>query len=372
MALTRRSALACAAAVVAALLSPASQAGLRSGMVFTSSNDPAGNMLLVYARSDDGALTLATQAPTGGVGTGAGLGSQGAVTLSRDGVHVFVVNAGDNTVSTFALEGDQLVLKSTVDSGGQHPISVTEFGGRVYVLNDGGDGNVTGMRNDHGVLVPIPDSTRSLSAPASVAMPAQVGFSLDGYSIVITEKGTDMLTSYRVRPDFSLRRQAVFTHSPGMTPFGFAFNDRNRLIVSEAADGAPNASTVSSYRFSNVDPEVPQVVSAAVPDGQTAACWVATTPGGHFAYVANTGSSNVSSYHVAPDGTITLMQAVAGSTGEGSAPADLAVSPDGHHLYVRNGATATISSFKVRDDGSLADRPLTTGLPPAAVGLAAN
>jgi 6-phosphogluconolactonase (cycloisomerase 2 family) len=88
--------------------------------------------------------------------------------------------------------------------------------------------------------------------------------------------------------------------------------------------------------------------------------------------VANTGSSNVSSYHVEPDGTITLLQGMAGFTGDGSAPADLSVSPDGHHLYVRNGTTATISSFKVRDDGTLAVRPLTTGLPPAAVGLAAN
>jgi 6-phosphogluconolactonase (cycloisomerase 2 family) len=157
-----------------------------------------------------------------------------------------------------------------------------------------------------------------------------------------------------------------------MTPFGFAFNARNRLIVSEAAGGVPNASTVSSYRLSNVDPEVPQVVSAAVPDGQTAACWVATTPKGHFAYIANTGSSNVSSYHVEPDGTITLLEGMAGSTGAGSAPADLAVSGDGHHLYVRNGKTGTISSFKVRDDGTLAERPLTTGLSPTAEGLAAN
>jgi 6-phosphogluconolactonase len=372
MTLTRRSALACMATVVASLFSTASHAGLRSGMVFTSSNDPAGNMLLVYARSADGSLVQVGQAATGGTGTGADLGSQGAVTLARDGAHLFVVNAGDSTVSTFGLEGDQLVLKSTVASGGLHPISVTEFGGRVYVLNDGGDGNVTGMRNDHGVLVPIPDSTRGLSAPAEVSMPAQVGFTLDGDAIVITEKGTNTLTSYRVRPDWSLRAQAVFTSSPGMTPFGFAFNARNRLIVSEAAGGAPNASTVSSYRFTNVDPEVPQIVSPAVADGQTAACWVATTPGGHFAYVTNTGSSNLSSYHVEPDGTITLMQAVAGSTGEGSAPADLAVSPDGRHLYVRNGTTATISSFKVRDDGTLAVRPLTPGLPPAAVGLAAN
>jgi 6-phosphogluconolactonase len=346
-------------------------AGLRSGMVFTSTNDPAGNALLVYARADDGSLVLAARMATGGLGTGVGLGSQGAVTLSRDGAHVFVVNAGDSTVSTFALEGAELVWKSKVSSNGMHPISVTEHDGRVYVLNDGGDGNVAGFRNDHGMLVPLADGMRDLSQ-AGGTMPAQVGFSIDGDALVVTEKATNRLTSYRVRRDFSLRRQPVVTASPGMTPFGFAFNARNRLIVSEAAGGAPGASSVSSYRFSNVDPQVPQVVSAAVPTGQTAACWVAVTPGGRFAYIANTGSSNVSSYHVGPDGSLSLQEAVAGTTGEGSAPADLAVSPDGHHLYVRNGTTGTISSFKVRDDGTLAQRPLTAGLSPTAVGLAAN
>ncbi|MGM9488107.1 lactonase family protein [Ideonella sp. YS5] len=348
----------------------AALAGLRSGMVFTSSNDPAGNELLVYARGDDGGLVLATRMATGGLGTGAGLGSQGAVTLSRDGAHVFVVNAGDDSVSTFALEGADLVWKSKVPSHGMHPISVTEHHGRVYVLNDGGDGNVAGFRNDHGMLQPLADGIRGLSQ-AGGTMPAQVSFSTDGDALVVTEKATNRLTSYRVRDDFSLR-QPLVTASPGMTPFGFAFNARNRLIVSEAAGGAPGASSVSSYRFSNVDPQLPQVVSAAVPSAQTAACWVAVTPGGHFAYIANTGSSNVSSYHVAPDGSLSLQEAVAGTTGEGSAPADLVVSADGHHLYVRNGTTGTISSFKVRDDGTLAQRPLTAGLSPNAAGLAAN
>ena len=74
--------------------------GLRSGMVFTSSNEQSGNELLVYARARNGALTLHARAATGGQGSGAGLGSQGAVTLSGDGRHVFVVNALSNSIST--------------------------------------------------------------------------------------------------------------------------------------------------------------------------------------------------------------------------------------------------------------------------------
>ncbi|WP_374568848.1 lactonase family protein [Ideonella sp.] len=344
--------------------------GLRSGMVFVSSNDAAGNELLVFARTPEGGLMPYTHMATGGMGSGAGLGSQGAVTLSRDGRHVFVVNAMSNTVSTFALEGTELQLVSTVDSGGVHPISVAEHNGLVYVLNDGGDGNVAGFRNVDGTLQPVAGSMRGLSQ-AGGAGPAQVGFSEDGDALVVTEKTTAKLTSYRVKPDGSLRAPIV-TNSPGLTPFGFAFNQHNRLIVSEAVGGAPGASTVSSYRFDNRAPAMPVVVSAAVPDTQSAACWVAVTPNGRYAYITNAGSSTVSSYRVAADGTITLANATAGMTGTGSSPADVAVSPDGKHLYVRNGRTYTLSAFHVRHDGSLGPRPMLEGLPTTAVGLAAN
>src|SRR5947208_1596413 len=67
--------------------------GYRSGTVFTSSNAQGGNELLVYDRDAAGVLALQAHLPTGGQGSGAGLGSQGAVTLSGDGRFVFVVNA---------------------------------------------------------------------------------------------------------------------------------------------------------------------------------------------------------------------------------------------------------------------------------------
>lgn len=368
-------ALALAAAGLAGTALPAAARsydddGLRSGMVFTSSNAQAGNELLVYARGHDGTLALFTRAATGGQGSGAGLGSQGAVTLSGDGRFVFVVNAQSNTVSTFALRGRELQLVSVVSSAGLHPISVTEHDGLVVVLNDEGAGNIAAFRNVRGELRPVAGSVRGLSV-AGGAAPAQVGFSDDGDALVVTEKNTNRLTSYRVRQDGGIGTPVV-TPSPGQTPFGFAFNRRNRLLVTEAVGGAPGASTVSSYRFSPAEPAQPVAVSPSVPDTQAAACWVAITPNGRYAYVANTGSSSVSSYRIGGAGAIELVDAVAGQTGTGSSPADTAVSADGRHLFVRNGRTYTIASFTIEHDGTLTATPLATGLPAAAVGLAAN
>jgi len=71
---------------------------LRHGKIFTSTNSASGNELLVYAQGENGAATYLTRAATNGLGTGAGLGSQGAVALSRNGGYLFVVNAASNTV----------------------------------------------------------------------------------------------------------------------------------------------------------------------------------------------------------------------------------------------------------------------------------
>lgn len=344
--------------------------GIRSGMVFTSSNAQAGNDLLVYARGQDGTLSLLAQVPTGGQGSGAGLGSQGAVTLSLDGRYLFVVNAGSNSVSTFELREGELQLASVTDSGGLHPISVTEYNGQVFVLNDAGAGNVAGFRNVKGTLSPLAGSVRGLSAAGGTA-PAQVSFSTYGDTLLVTEKGTNRLTSYRVREDGGLSA-ALVTASPGLTPFGFAFNRLNRLLVTEAVGGAPGLSTVSSYRFNPSEPARSTVASASVANGQSASCWIAITPSGRYAYASNTGSANVSSYRVASDGRIELLSAVAGLTGAGSAPADSAISPDGRRLYVRNGRIFTISAFEIGDDGSLSAASGIGSLPGNAVGLAAN
>ncbi len=338
--------------------------------VFTSSNEAAGNQLLIYARSPAGTLGEVGRVATGGLGAGQGLGSQGAVTLSRDGRYLFVVNASSNSISTFRIGAGSPRLASTVDSSGLHPISVTESDGLVYVLNDGGAGNVAGFRNFHGILHAIPGSTSGLSASGGTG-PAQIGFSEEGDALVVTEKATNRITSYAVTSGGRVGAPTV-TPSPGLTPFGFAFNRRNRLIVSEAWGGAQGASTLSSYRFSEGAPSVPVAASVSVPDTQTAACWVAVTRDGRYAYTTNTGSSTVSSYRVRHNGDITLLDAAAGSTGSGSAPIDAASSGDGKSLFVLSSKTSTITSFRIGSDGALTTQAVLPGLPASAVGLAAN
>ncbi len=337
---------------------------LRHGKIFISTNAPTGNEVLVYQRASAGpALPLARFA-TQGTGTGAGLGSQGALTLSQDGRFLFVVNAGSNTLSTFAFGGSGLVLKSVVDTGGLTPTSVAEHDGLVYVMNSGGSGNVVGFRNQRGTLVAVPGAVGTMSAAGGTA-PAQVGFSADGDVLVITERNTNRLTSFLVRRDGTLAGKTV-TASSGAVPFGFAFTKRNVLVVSEAP-----ASTVSSYRFQDHS-ATPRLVTASLPNGQGAACWIAVTPNGRLAFSANAATSSVSSFNVAANGALSLISGPAGSTGVNGGAIDMAVSPDGTQLHVFASRGLQIVSFTIAPGGLLLPLGAAGGMPAGSAGLAAN
>src|SRR5918994_1288450 len=157
------------------------------GAVYALTNSTAGNAVVVYDRGGDGSLTPAGSYPTGGAGTGAGLGSQGGVVVSDNHRLLFAVNAGSNSISSFRIRPDGLELVDTVLSGGTLPTSIAFSKGIAYVLNAGVPNNVSGFAVDaNGNLTPTPASVRPLSA-ASTA-PAQVGFSDDGATVVVSER----------------------------------------------------------------------------------------------------------------------------------------------------------------------------------------
>src|SRR4051794_28731036 len=104
--------------------------------VYTRTNAAGDNEGLAFREDATGTLNLIGRYPTGGAGSGDALGSQGAVTLSEQEDMLFVVNAGSDTVSAFAVASDgSLTGRGAVPSGGDRPISVTVRDGFGYALN---------------------------------------------------------------------------------------------------------------------------------------------------------------------------------------------------------------------------------------------
>jgi len=368
------SAIAALGAVQAADWTPERHSGHddrdRSGAVYTMTNAADGNAVLVFTRAADGTLTPAGTYATGGRGLGSGLGNQGGVVLSEDGRWLFAVNAGSDQLTVFPVRPNGLGTPRTVDSAGDRPVSVTSSDELVYVLNAGSD-SIAGFRLDRrGQLEPIADSTRPLSTAGTA--PAEIQFSPDGRALVLTEKATNLLLVYEVGRDGLPEEAPEIIDSAGQTPFGFDFGKHRNLFVSEAAGGAPGASSVSSYRLTRGGGLA--LVDAAAPTDLTAACWVVVTPDGRYVYTATAGSSAIAGFRADRRGALTRLDAdgVTASTGPGSVPIDLAISEDGHFLYALSARTGTLSAFDIAADGSLVPLATQGGLPPTANGLAAD
>ena len=331
------------------------------GAVYALTNQTSGNAVAIFARGADGSLTWSSSAVTGGTGAGSGLGSQGALALSDDGRWLFAVNAGSNDVSAFEVTASGLSLTSRVGSGGQRPISLTVHGGVLYVLNAGGDGNISGFNiGSAGELAAIPGSTRALSG-TSVG-PAQVAFSPSGAWLVVTEKTTNRLDVYTV-DGAGIASAATSTASAGGTPFGFSFGHRDELFVSEAAGSA------SSYIIAS-DGSV-TAASGAVLTHQGAPCWAVVTKNGKFGYTANAQGGSISGFAIANDGSISLIDADGRTAVVGGGNIDLALSGNSRYLYELDG-DRSISGFRIEADGHLTAAGRTVTLPASTVGLVAR
>ena len=335
------------------------------GAVYTLSNARGGNAVLVYPRTARGELAAPVAVPTGGAGTGGGLGNQGAVFLTQNEKWLLAVNAGSDSISAFAVDHDGVRLTDVVASGGVRPVSITEHHGLVYVLNAGSDAIAGFTLDGEGHLAPLAGSARPLGDVGTA--PAQVSFSPAGDLLVVTEKATTQIVTFRVDRD-GFASDGRVQPSSGVTPFGFAFGKRDQVFVSEAFGGAPLSSAVSSYGV-GADGTL-NTIGASVPTTQTAACWVVVTPSGRFAYTTNAGSASISAFAIGFDGNITLVSGRAGETGAGAG--DLAITGNGRFLYAIANGSHTIHAFEVAGNGALRAIPTTATTPVGANGLAAR
>jgi len=385
--------LLCTAALVW-LVPVEAEADDRMPAVYAMTNELPANEIVVYHRDSNGLLTLSAFVPTGGQG-GIGsppepvdaLGSQSPLILSDDGHWLFAVNAGSDDISIFRVELDGgLTLVDRELSGGDFPVSLTQHESVLYVLNSGGDGNISGFTLDAntGQLTPLAGSTRSLGAggtnpPFFLVSPAQVGFSPDGSALVVTEKGSNEIHVFAVDANGLPAPQPVTSISNGFTPFGFGFDKKGRLIVAEAfgtgsqpPPPTPGAGAASSYEI--LPDGTLQVVSASVGNFQTATCWLETSKG-RYAYATNNASNTITGYRIGKDGTLSLLDASGVSAVTGGAPVDLAVTDNGKFLYTVNAFSGTVSMFAIdKPDGSLTPLGEIGGLPfdDGAVGIAAS
>ena len=320
-------------------------------VVFVQTDNPSGNQVVAYARAANGTLTWAHTYATGGLGgvlTGSvvdHLASQGSLTYDQTNNLLYAVNAGSNTVSVFAVRGDQLALRQVVSSGGAFPVSVAVHGNVVYVVNAEDGGSIQGFFDVFGHLVPLPGSNRVLGLDAAATpqftnTPGQVAFSPNGSQLIVTTKANgDDIDVYSVDHFGYLSIAPVMNAEPGAVPFGVTFDQAGHLVVAESSSTTPGVATFTL----NHNGTVTQL--DLVPTGQVATCWVAPADGYFFA--SNAGSGSVSGYQQDGAGQLSLLGAT--STDGGTVDASAA----GQFLYVQTGANGIVDEFHVNGNGTL-------------------
>jgi 6-phosphogluconolactonase len=340
--------------------------GSMPGAAYVQTNQPE-NQVVAFRRGTGGSLERIGEIPTRGAGDGVPhLTSQGSVALTKDGRHLLVTNAGSDDLTVFAIDGDGAPTKIRTASVGSAPKSVAEHDGLVYVLGTGKPA-LTGFRLGMDALEPIVGSERPLSA--ADADPAQVGFTPDGRTLIVTERGTDSIVAYAVGED-GLLGEPVAHPSSGPTPYGFAITGTNTLVVTEAFRAEKGAAAASSY---SVTGEAVTPVTASIGNGRSEICWAVVTPDGRFAFTTNFADGAVSRYAVAEDGTLGLQDATAGIAVDGRPGLrDEDLSRDGRFLYAIDADGGRIYGWAVGDGGSLVPIGSWDDLPPTVAGLAAS
>lgn len=316
--------------------------------VFVQNDDQAGNAVVAYARSASGDLIQTGEYATGGLGGALSgsvvdhLASEGS--LGYDQGLLVAVNAGSNTITTFAVAGDRLVRLQILPSGGAFPVSVAMHGNRVFVLDARGGGAIQGYLRIGDRLLPVPSWHRSLGldphqTPEFTSTPGQIGFTPDGSRLVVTTKnGSNSVLVYDVGP-IGLSASPSVTQLPGTVPFGFAFRDDGVLALTEAG-----TNSVATFRIGSDGHLVP-LASAAT--GQAATCWAAVS--GHRVYASNAGSGTLSGYGIDPAGALNGL----GNTATDAGTVDAAASPDGRFLYAQTGAAGIVDEFRIGLGGAL-------------------
>ena len=246
-------------------------------------------------------------------GPGPGLASQGAIQATPDGRYLLAANAGSSQISVLRVTagGVPVLAGPPVSAGGLQPVSLAVSGsGLVYVANSSAGGSgYSGFRlHLNGSLTAIPGTTVTMPADAGLG---DVFFNATGDHLIGTRTGTSQIDSFVVLPGGNLlaAKGSPF-HRAGPRPArrrrSSARPPRN-LFVSNAHNGA-GLGTVSAFR----DSLSGQLSPIGIPpppyaNGQTAPCWVEISHNGKYLFTVNTGSANISSYAINPDGSLTLI-----------------------------------------------------------------
>jgi len=374
------------------------------------------NSVIHYLRSADGTISESERFPTGGAGSGGynpivnrestpnPFEGARSVILSADLRFLFTTNAGDNSVSSFAVGDDgrlRLVdVKRTGNivpgkSGSVKSLAYDDSTGTLYALHSLGPDHVRLMSVDNeGHLTARPEryTVNTEDKPNRVA--TTVALSPDGKFLIVgttfdepakpNPDGSPILwVSRNGDPPHSVASNApdpdglvvfpvtghgvlgdpLFQDGGGGSPwFPLFLNHRpNQFVIGYAVADGLSLATLDSDGTVATGPVVQIDTSAGQP---SELCWLSISPDDRFVYATNFGYSYITSFQL--DGNVLTVakdpacpkvpgngtfRALNGTVSSG--PSDNWLTPDGAYLYQVYGNASKLIGYRTQQDGSL-------------------
>jgi 6-phosphogluconolactonase (cycloisomerase 2 family) len=384
------------------------------GHLYMQTNETR-NSVVHYRRSANGAITEVKRVLTGGAGSGElspiyhikrpnDFEGAGSVILTPDRRFLFATNAGDNSVSSYAVDKEGRItlldVKRTGNStnGGAKSLAYAPSSRTLFVVHTFGPDHLRLMSVDaKGKLTARPErySVSTMEWPNRV--PTMAVLSPGGKFLLLgttfdelpSRKNPDgSLILWIPRPDGTLHVIASNAPDPdgivvfpvggdgglgepslydakGASPFYLAFLHKrpDTFIIGFAVSDGLAMGRIDADGKINVGPLVKIDTSAGLP---SELCWLAVSPDDRFVFTTNFGYSTISSYRI--DGNVLSIardpagpkvpgdgtfRAINGTVSSG--PSDSWMTPDGEYLYQIYGNASKLIGYATQQDGSLSE-----------------
>lgn len=312
--------------LVASVLSiPAGKAS-----IYFSSNSDAGNQIVAVERNPvTGLLGNYTLFATGGNGATAVNGAQ-AHAIAGTKRHLYVVNSGSDTFTTFAIRRNGFLdLLTTTPSGGHRPVSIALSGRRLFVANQGVTSeSLAGSVQGFGVTtIGVPYIAGNATTYTAGESPSDVFFSRNGQRVFVLCTEGNTLDSYKLRRDGGLsetRDRLVLDGSPvGGSPMPLLPSGGAVALIKGVSSSVISFQSNAANRLFEISSAV---ISTAVDP-----CWVTTSRSGRTLWTSNFEPTTLSQVQVFRGGALTYKNDTPATAGPGSL--DIEVSPCGRFLY---------------------------------------
>jgi YVTN family beta-propeller protein len=292
-------------------------------------------------KGEPGRLLVVDTATGRTVGAPVAVGSEPVyLAYSRDGNHVYVANAGENSVSVVS------TLENTTEGS---PIPIGHPPGQLTASADGS--RLLVVDSDHGLSV---IDTRANVVSRRIALPGDAG------AVVVSADGRRAYFSRGGKGDLSAIDTATGATTAGPVRLGYnpdsmaVSPDGSRLYVLRSgagtAAGADALSAVDTATLKATGPSAP--VEGDLHLGMT------VSPDGRRVYVTNLYAGSVSVIDTQ------LHTSVGTPAPVGDGPREVTVSADGRHVYVTLLGANKVATFSSAAPGTVSLISLTRAEPP--------